>query len=43
MSPRASTRPFRRDEAVARRMRLEPADVQVHLLGQSEAMAADAE
>ena len=34
-------RPVRRHEAVAGRMRLEPADVEVHLLGQAEPLAAD--
>ena len=34
-------RPFGRDEAVAGRMRLQPADVQIHLFRQAEAMPAD--
>src|SRR5581483_12357675 len=34
-------RPLGGDEPVARRMRLQPADVEIHLLGQSEAVAAD--
>ena len=34
-------RPLGDDEAVAGRVRLQPADVQVHLLGQAEAVAAD--
>ena len=34
-------RPFRRHEAVAGRMRLQPADEEVHLFRETEAMAAD--
>ena len=34
-------RPFGDDEAIAGRMRLQPADVEVHLLGQPESMTAD--
>ena len=37
----AVERPLGHDEAVAGRVRLQPADVQVHLLGQAEALAAD--
>ena len=34
-------RPFGRDEAVAGRVRLQPADIEVHLLGQPEAVPAN--
>jgi hypothetical protein len=34
-------RPLENDEAVARRMGLEPADVEVHLLGEPEAVPPD--
>ena len=34
-------RPFRHDEPVAAGVRLETADVQIHLLGQAEALSAD--
>ena len=34
-------RPLGRDEAVAGRVRLQPADVEIHLLGQAEALPAD--
>ena len=34
-------RPLRRHESVPRRVRLQPADVQIHLLGQTEALAAN--
>ena len=37
----AVERPLGRDEAVAGRVRLQPADVQVHLFGQAEALAAN--
>ena len=40
MSPLSSA-PLRHDEAVAARMRLQAADVEIHLLGQAEALAAD--
>ena len=36
-------RPLGRDEAIAAGVRLQTADVQIHLLGQAEAMAADAD
>ena len=41
MSPPPVERTLGRDEAVAGRMRLQPADVEVHLFGQAEAMAAN--
>ncbi len=34
-------RPLRGDEAVARRMRLQPADIEVHFFGQAEALPAN--
>ena len=37
----ALERPFGHDEAVAGRMRLQTADVEVHLLGQAEALPAN--
>ena len=38
MSPPPLERTLGHDEAVAGRVRLQPADVEVHLLGQAEAM-----
>ena len=34
-------RPFGRDESIAGWMRLQPADIQIHLFGQTESMAAE--
>src|SRR2546425_7296256 len=33
-------RPFWRDKSITGRMRLQPADIQIHLFGQTESMAA---
>ena len=41
MSPPHVERPLGRDEAVAGRMRLQAADVEVHLFGQAETVAAN--